>query len=134
MARNYNVFISHSWSHHSDLEALRNLINQRPYFHANYSEVSRDEPINSINASYIRTRLRERLQSADVIIALAGIYASHSQWMEWELDTALSLGKRIIGLVPRGNERVSAMVSSRASTIIRWNTESIITAIRTYSI
>lgn len=134
MARNYNVFISHSWSHHDDLEALRNLINQRPYFHANYSEVSRDEPINSINASYIRTRLRERLQSADVIIALAGIYASHSQWMEWELDTALSLGKRIIGLVPRGNERVSAMVSSRASTITRWNTESIITAIRTYAV
>ena len=134
MARNYNVFISHSWSHHDDLEALRNLINKRPYFHANYSEVSRDEPINSINASYIRTRLRERLQSADVIIALAGIYASHSQWMEWELDTALGLGKRIIGLVPRGNERVSAMVSSRASTIIRWNTESIITAIRTYAV
>jgi hypothetical protein len=134
MARNYNVFISHSWSHHSDLEALRNLINLRAYFHASYSEVSRDEPINSLNASYIKTRLKEKLQSSDVIIALAGIYASHSEWMEWELDTAQALGKKIIGLVPRGNERVSTMVSSRSSSIIRWNTESIITAIRAYAI
>jgi hypothetical protein len=39
----------------------------------------------------------------------------------------------IVGVVPRGAERVSAIISSRAKEIVRWNTESIVEAIRKWA-
>ena len=64
---------------------------------------------------------------------MAGIYASHSEWMQWELDKALELGIPIVGVAPWGQERVSQIVSSRAKEIVRWNTEPIVNAIKKYA-
>lgn len=134
MAKEYSIFISHSWTYHETLEDLRRLISDRPYFNASYSEVSRDEPINSHNAAYIKSVLKAKILASNVVIGIAGVYASHSDWITWELDTALANGIPIIGVVPRGAERVSTIVSSRAVEVVRWNTESIIAAIRKHAI
>lgn len=134
MSKGYKVFISHAWSYHSELEDLRRLIDARAYFKAEYSEVSRDKPINSVNAPYIKMVLKKKILESNIIIGLAGMYASHSDWMEWELQTAFDNNIPIIGVVPRGAIRISATVSSRAVEIVRWNTESIISAIRNNSI
>ena len=64
---------------------------------------------------------------------MAGVHASHSEWMQWELDKALELGIPIVGVAPWGQERVSQVVSSRAKEIVRWNTEPIVTAIRKHA-
>lgn len=134
MAKEYNIFISHSWTYHDTLEDLRTLISNRPYFNAAYSEVSRDEPINSHNASYIKSVLKAKILASNLVIGIAGVYASHSEWITWELDTAVANGIPIVGVVPRGAERVSSIVSSRAVEVVRWNTESIIAAIRKHAI
>lgn len=133
MAKNHRVFISHSWDHSTDLQGLRRLLNERGYFNVEFKEVSRFEPINSINASYVKARLKEKILSSDIVIGLAGMYASHSNWMEWELDTAVSNGVPIIGVIPRGQVRSSTTVTSRSRVDVRWNTESIVSAIRDYS-
>ncbi len=133
MAREYRVFISHSWQYSGALEALRNILNARGYFNATYEESTRDSPINSQNELYIKQRLSQKIDSADVILALAGIYASHSSWMVWELDRAIKLGVPIIGVIPRGQERVSSVVSTRSLVNVRWSTESIVSAIRQYA-
>lgn len=133
MAKNHRVFISHSWDHSTDLLGLRRLLNERGYFNVEFKEVSRFEPINSINASYVKARLKEKILSSDIVIGLAGMYASHSDWMEWELDTAVSNGVPIIGVIPRGQVRSSTTVTSRSRIDVRWNTESIISAVRDYS-
>ena len=109
------------------------MIDARPYFNAEYSEVSRNEPINSTNAPYIKSVLKRKILDSNILIGLAGIYASHSSWMEWELDTALANGIPVIGVVPRGAQRISTMVSTRAVEVVRWNTESIIAAIRRHA-
>lgn len=54
MARDLNIFISHSLGSHDELLRLRNLLNARPYFRSEFSEVSKDIPINSVNADYIK--------------------------------------------------------------------------------
>lgn len=133
MAKNYKIFISHSWSHSSDLTDLQKLLNSRGYFNVEFTEASKDVPINSTNASYIKARLRAKISTSDVVLALAGIYASHSEWMPWELDTAKSLNVPIIGIIPRGQERISQEVYSRSVVDVKWNTESIVEAIRTHS-
>ncbi|MBB4804180.1 hypothetical protein HNP37_004266 [Flavobacterium nitrogenifigens] len=133
MAKNYNIFISHSWAHSNDLEDLRELLNNRGYFNVEFTEASKDVPINSSHAPYIKSRLKNKIQSSDIVLALAGIYASHSEWMPWELDTAKSFGIQIIGIIPRGQERISQEVFSRSIVDVRWNTESIVEAIRNHA-
>jgi hypothetical protein len=50
--------------------------------------------------------------------------------MTWELNKAQELSKPILGVIPRGQERISTVVSDRADEMVRWNTESIVAAIR----
>lgn len=133
MAKDYKIFISHSWAYHDDLEALRKLLNARGYFNVEFTEASKDVPINSTNAVYIKARLRAKISSSDVVLAMAGIYASHSDWMPWELETARSLGIPIIGIIPRGQLNISKEVYSRSIVDVKWNTESIVEAIRTHA-
>lgn len=133
MAKEYKVFISHSWQYSNTLEALRSLINARSHFSAVYEESTQDNPINSANESYIKSRLAVKIGDSDIVLAIAGVYASHSSWMEWELDKAIELGIPIVGVIPSGQERISTIVTSRSINIVRWNTESIISAIREYA-
>lgn len=133
MAKSYKIFISHSWAHSDILIDLRNLLNSRGYFNVEFTEASKDVPINSSNATYIKAKLRGKIWNSDVVLGLAGIYASHSEWMQWELEAAKSLGVPIIGVVPRGQERISSEVSSRSVVDVKWNTESIVNAIRNYA-
>lgn len=130
MVKTYKVFISHSWDHVDDLMNLRRLLNDRPYFYAEYEEVPPHESINSNNANYIKSVIRSKISESDVVIGMAGMYGSYSPWMEWEIDTAIALGKPVIAVIPWGQERVSAKISSKANRIVRWNTESIVAAIR----
>ncbi|ASJ41575.1 TIR domain-containing protein [Vibrio vulnificus] len=134
MAKDYKVFISHSWSNSDDLTKLRELLEGRGYFNIEFKEVSKFEPIDSDNATYIKSRLRQKISDSDIVIGLAGVYASHSDWMVWELDTALNKDIPIIGVIPRGNVRSSTAVTSRSKEDVRWNTESIVAAIRKHAL
>lgn len=133
MAKEYKIFISHSWQYSDTLEALRDLINARSHFAATYEESTKDKPINSEDENYVKRRLAQKIENSNIVLALAGIYASHSSWMEWELDKAIEIGVPIVGVIPRGQERISTVVSSRSIADVRWNTESIIAAIRAHA-
>lgn len=133
MAKDYKIFISHSWAHTEDLEALQRLLNSRGYFNVEFLEASKKTPINSEHAPYVKSVLKNRILQSDIVLALAGIYASHSDWMVWELDTAKANGIPIVGVIPRGQERISTEVYIRSIVDVGWNTESIVSAIKTYT-
>jgi hypothetical protein len=133
MAKEYHIFISHSWTYPDDLKNLRKLLNERGYFNVEFEEASADEPINSANAVYIKNRLKEKISNSNIVLGIAGIYASYSDWMTWELDKALELNVPIVGVASCGQERVSKTVSDRAKEVVRWNTESIVAAIRKWA-
>lgn len=132
MAKDYKIFISHSWAYNEDLEALQKLLNSRGYLNVEFLEATRDTPINSDKASYVKSVLKGKIQQSDIVLALAGVYATYSDWMIWELETALANKIPIVGVIPRGQERISQEVSKRSVFDVSWNTESIVHAIRTY--
>ncbi|MGL4753670.1 TIR domain-containing protein [Aeromonas veronii] len=133
MARDINVFISHSWRYNEELVRLRALLVNRPYFNVNFHEVPITEPINSMNSNYIKRVLAEKIRNSDVVLAISGLYASHSNWMAWEMDKAIELGKPVIGIIPHGAQRISQAVASRETESVRWSTESIVDAIRRHA-
>ncbi|WP_209582178.1 TIR domain-containing protein [Sphingobacterium siyangense] len=133
MAKIYNIFISHSWTHNDDLVGLKDLLESRGYFKVEFWESTRDSPINSSNTSYVKMKLKERILSADIVLGIAGIYATNSDWIAWELETAYNNAIPIIGVIPRGQERISSVVNEYSIDNVRWNTESIVAAIRVHS-
>jgi hypothetical protein len=134
MAKEFKIFISHSWSYTSDLEALQKLLNERGYFNVEFLEASKKIPINSENATYVKSVLRKRISESNIVLALAGVYATHSEWMIWELDTAIANSIPIVGVIPRGQTNVSREVTKRSKEDVRWWTESIVAAIRKHAI
>lgn len=133
MAKTYKLFISHRWEYDNLLQNLKDLLNERGYFFAEYYQIEKDSPINSENASVIKANITKRLKESDVVLAIAGVSASYSEWMQWEMDKALELGLKIVGVIPRGNERISQEVYKRSVEDVRWNTESVVKAIRSHS-
>jgi hypothetical protein len=134
MATNFKIFISHSWTYHQDLVNLRNLLISRGYFNVEFLEATSETPINSASAAYIKQALKNKILGSHVVLAIAGVYATHSAWMTYEIETATANRIPIIGVAPHGQGRVSSLVQKHAVTVVRWNTESIVQAIRTYAI
>lgn len=133
MAKTYKLFISHSWEYDNLLQNLKDLLNERGYFSAEYYQFEKNCPCNSEKASVIKANITKRLKETEVVLAIAGVSASYSEWMQWEMDKALELGLNIVGVIPRGNERISQEVCKRSVEDVRWNTESVVNAIKTYS-
>ena len=133
MAKTYKLFISHRWEYDNLLQNLKDLLNERGYFSAEYYQFEKNCPCNSEKASVIKANITKRLKETDVVLAIAGVSASYSEWMQWEMDKALELGLNIVGVIPRGNERISQEVYKRSVKDVRWNTESVVNAIKTYS-
>ena len=129
----YKIFVSHSWSKDEELTNLTNLLNNRNYISFEYTEFTKHSPVESIDADYVKLRIRQRLLISDVVLAIAHVSASYSGFIEYELKKAKEYGIKIIGVRPYGQERISSVVQEYADEVVYWNTESIVLAIRKLS-
>ena len=132
--KTHNLFISHSWGYSDSYNKLVNLLNSRVYFsYRNYS-VPRDDPIhNARTTTKLREAIRAQMQPCGAILILAGVYATYSKWINEEINLAqrgFQHEKPIIAIEPWGSERTSMPAKQAASRIVKWNTESIVGAIR----
>jgi hypothetical protein len=130
----YRLFISHSWTYSDAYEKLIGLLDAAPGFaYLNYS-VPKDDPIhNAPNAAALRAAIQRQMAPAQVIVVLAGVYATHSKWINEEVALAkqnLLFPKPMLAIEPWASERTSAIVKDNADRIVKWNTNSIVTAIR----
>ena len=131
----YNLFISHSWTYNNTYEDLTKLLNNASYFsYKNYS-VPKDDPIhNANNDRELYNAIEEQIIHASVVLILAGVYSSYSKWIDKEIEIAQNLNKPILAIEPWGSEKTSAKVKNSADRIVRWNTDSIVSAIRNISL
>lgn len=129
----YNIFISHSWSYGDQYNSLVGLLNSNPYFsYKNYS-VPKDDPIHNANNAYqLKEAIRRQMQPASCVLILAGVYANYSKWINIEIGLAQEMRKKIIAIEYWGAEHTSSVVKNAADVVVRWNSGSIISAIRGY--
>ena len=132
----YNLFISHSWSYGNQYNRLVALLNAAPNFeYRNYS-VPKDDPIHDAPYDWqLRAAIKEQMSHASCVLVLAGVYSTYSKWINIELDlarTGFNIPKKIIAIEPWGAEKTSSVVKANADEIIKWQTSSIIKAIRGY--
>ena len=129
----YNLFISHSWTYGDAYDRLVDMLNAKPYFsYKNYSFPKYD-PIHNVSNDYqLKEAIRRQMQPASCILILAGVYSTYSKWINIEIELAQSMGKKIIAIELWGAERTSSKVKSATHSIVRWNIDSIVNAIRGY--
>jgi len=84
--------------------------------------------------SELKEAIKDQLRFVNIVIILCGMYASHSKWIQEEMDIALAMEKPIIGIKPWGQERIPQEIQSVAKEIVGWNTSSIVDAIRKYAL
>lgn len=131
----YNLFISHSWTYSDAYENLTELLDNANYFtYKNYS-VPKNDPIhNANNDRQLYDAIEEQIRHASVVLILAGVYSSYSKWIDKEIEIAQNLNKPILAIEPWGSEKTSSTVKNSADRIVKWNTDSIVNAIREISL
>lgn len=130
----HNLFVSHSWRYSDSYDRFINLLTQRGYFSFRDYSVPPNDPIhNARNQSELREAIRRQMRPCHVVVVMAGVYATHSKWINIELDLAkkgFTSDKPVLAVRPRGNVRISDTVRGAADKVVGWNTESIVRAIR----
>ena len=132
MVKTRYLFISHSWAYGDAYARLCNLLDNASYFnYYNYS-VPKDDPIhNAPNEQALRSVIMRQMNFTQVVLVVAGVYATYSKWINIELDLAKQYyGKPVLGIKPYANTNVSSVVRSHANEIVNWNTASVVDAIR----
>ena len=131
--RTHNLFISHSWTYADQYDRLVNLLSERSYFEFKNHSVPKDDPIHDAGTdAQLREAIRRQMVPCGVVLILAGVYASYSKWIDIEIELAEGFQQRksIIAIEPWGSQRTSARVKQAADRIVKWNTESVVKAIR----
>ena len=132
--KTFNLFISHSWAYSNTYDGLVALLNQRSYFSYHDYSIPKDDPIHTNGTDLeLYNAIKNHISPSSVVLILAGVYASYSKWIDKEISIAKNgfiNQKPIIAIEPWGSERTSVPVKEAADRIVKWNTESIVAAIR----
>lgn len=132
--KTHHLFISHSWTYGSQYDNLVELLEGRRYFSFVDYSVPRDDPVHDAGSdAELRRAIKRHMAPTSAVLILAGVYATYSKWINKEIDLAehgFVEPKPIIAIEPWGSERTSVRVKDAADRVVRWNTESIVRAIR----
>ena len=132
--RTHHLFISHSWSYSDSYEKLIHLLQSRPYFKFKDYSVPRHDPVHDAGTdAELLSAIQNQMSPCAVVLILAGVYATHSKWINKEIRLAqrgFVQPKPIVAIEPWGSKKTSTTVKAAADRTVRWNTDSIVKAIR----
>lgn len=79
--------------------------------------------------------IKGKIQLVNCVVIMAGVYSSYSKWINKEIEISKQIfDKPIIAVEPWDSERTSILVKENADVVVKWNSASIISAIRDYSL
>lgn len=134
--KTYRLFISHSWTYGDAYEKLVKFFKEHPNFSwTNYS-VPKDDPIHSANNdTQLYNAIKAQIAPVNCVVMLAGVYSTYSKWINKEIQISKTdFNKPIIAVEPCGSEKTSKIVKDNADQIVKWQSASIVQAIRDWSI
>lgn len=136
--RTYSIFISHAWRYSDDYKRLVELLNKAPLFKwRNYSDPEHDpiiDPDTDVSRRKMKKELDDQIRPVHCVVVISGMYATCSDWIQTEIDIAKRYKKPVIGVEPRGQEKIPQAVQDVAKEMVGWNTNSIVSAIRKHAL
>lgn len=89
------VFVSYDHSEDLKYKNLLKAWDANDNFDFEFDQRSPDEPIDSSNASAIKTALTKKLMEADYLLVIVGEKSHQSKWMSWEIAKAKENGIKL---------------------------------------
>ena len=132
--KTYDLFISHAWTHHAEYDRLVKRLRATPNFKPRDYSVPKQDPLDANNDARLTAALKRQIRPVNCVLILAGMYVNHRKWIKKEIAIAQTFDKPIVGIRPWGQQRTPTAVQEAADIMVGWNTDSIVKAIRDYSI
>ena len=134
--KTYKIFISHSWAYGDAYDKLVKFFNEHPNFTWVDYSVPKNDPIhNAPNDTALYNAIKKQMQLTNCVVMMSGVYSSYSKWINKEIDIAKNeFSKPIVAVEPWGAEKTSKIVKDNADEIAKWQSASIVNAIRNQSI
>lgn len=123
------LFISHSWKYSERYTSMVSLLDDHSTF--TYSNYSVPEPkgFGNMTKKELEEEIKDQIRPVNCVVIIGGMWTSYSDWIQFEIDFAVQLGKPILGVKPRGNVIMPAAVTANADKIVNWNGSSIVSGI-----
>ena len=128
-ARARRLFLSFHYEDRNQVNWFR-LMASSPDSPIDFYDGSVRSAVNSIQSAYLRSVLKEKIRKCSVVVCLIGNGTAWREWVDWELETAIALGKGICGVrlknsygkIPEALKRIGGPIAS-------WDQEEIVAAI-----
>jgi len=127
--RKRRLFLSFHAEDRAQVAGFR-LMARNPNLEFDFYDGSLQEPVNSERSTYIRQIIRELIQRASVVVCLIGNGTAWRDWVDWELRTAVEMGKGICGVrLKESRGRTPPFLSEIRAPTARWDVQEILAVI-----
>ena len=126
-----NIFISHVHEDDGELQGFKDLLDNHGH-EVRDSSIDSSKPNEASNKDYIKSEiLAPRIQWAGCMIVLISPDTHTSEWVDWEIEYAARLDKRIVGVFVRGasDSHVPKNLELYADAVVGWSGPSVLDAI-----
>jgi hypothetical protein len=117
-----NTFLSFDYDDVNEVTMLRGQA-KNPNSEIDFIDWSVKEPFESENASYIKGRITDRIQQCSQTVVYVGTDTHRSKWVDWEIETSIELGKRVIA-VHKGDsppQVLPAAIAKHKVKVVPWS-------------
>ncbi len=126
-----NVFISHVHEDDEGLGDLKNLVAKHG-LDVRDSSITSEKPNAAKDPDYIKQQiLGPQIEWASTLVVYVSPDTKDSEWVNWEIEYANKLDKRIVGVWERGASQceVPEALDHYGDALVSWHGESIVDAI-----
>lgn len=128
------IFISHAWRYSEHYSKIVEWFDNAPNFNWKNCSVPSHDCLSDKTLNGLKEGMTRQINPAQVVIILGGMYAAHSEWIDYEIKEAIRMDKIIIGVKPWGQERVPLIVQQASDCeVVGWNSASVIQAVRNFT-
>jgi hypothetical protein len=125
------IFISHIHEDDHRLKPLKELLSAAG-MEVRDGSINSEKPNEASNEQYIKSEiLTPRIAWASVLVVLISPETLNSKWVQWEIECAERLGKRIVGVWDHGESEgdMPEALDRLANAIVGWQGERVKDAI-----
>ena len=87
-----------------------------------FNDFSVKEPYDSVRAEYIKGKLTERINQSSTTVVYLSKDTPQSQWVQWEVEKSLELGKRVIAVhAGKSAPVLPAWIGTNKIKVVPWS-------------
>ena len=126
MATKKRIFISYDYDNDRNRRFLLTAWDKNKEFDFEFYDGSLNVAVESTNAAYIKSVIKPKIEAASHLLCIVGKHAHKSDWIAWEINKAIELGKKLIGVkLESTNTTPSALLNAGATWAMSFTFDSI---------